>query len=143
MAIKKKASAQWEGGLKDGNGTLTTQSGALSGQPYTFAQRFEGAKGTNPEELIGAAHAGCFLMALSKILGEEGLTARMLRAEAEVTLDQKDGDFAVTASHLALTGRVDDTDADTFGKLANKAKEGCPISRLLDAEITLDATLEG
>lgn len=142
MAIKKHGSAEWQGGLKDGKGTISTESGALAAQPYGFGRRFEGEKGTNPEELIAAAHASCFSMALSKILGEAGFTADRIRTEAEVTLDQDDEGFAVTGSHLQMSAAIAGIDQAKFQELATKAKEGCPISKLLNARITLEATLE-
>jgi osmotically inducible protein OsmC len=133
--------AVWKGGLKDGKGIVTTKSGALKEQPYGFASRFEGKPGTNPEELIGAAHAGCFAMALSLILGEAGITAQELNAKAEVTL-VKDGDgFSITKSHLTLRAKIPGIDNAKFQDLAGKAKAGCPVSKLLKAEITLDASL--
>ncbi|MGK2908992.1 MAG: OsmC family protein [Sphingobium sp.] len=142
MAINRTGSAKWSGGLKDGKGAISTQSGALDAHPYGFASRFEGVKGTNPEELIGAAHAGCFTMALSMILGEAGLTAESMETKAVVTLDQVDGGFAITAIALTLTAKIPGTDDETFQDLAAKAKANCPVSKLLKAEITLDATLE-
>ena len=141
MAINRTGSAIWQGGLKDGHGTISTESGALDGHPYGFAMRFEGVKGTNPEELIGAAHAGCFTMALSGILGREGLTAERMDTKARVTLEQKDGGFEITAIHLTLEGRVPGCDAAKFQELAEKAKAGCPVSKLLKAAITLEAKL--
>ncbi|MCJ8140451.1 OsmC family protein [Falsirhodobacter halotolerans] len=141
MAIVKKGSAKWSGGLKDGKGHISTESGALADHPYGFAIRFEGVKGSNPEELIAAAHASCFTMALSKMLEEAGHPAQSLETTAAVTLDQKDGGFAVTKSALTLTAKVDGLDQAAFDKIANDAKAGCPISKLLNAEITLDATL--
>lgn len=141
MTIKRKGSAAWQGGLKDGRGSLSTQSGALSEYPYGFAARFEGQKGSNPEELLGAAHAGCFTMALSLILGEAGLTAERMDTTAEVSLDQVEGGFAITAVHLTLRAKVPGTDAQAFEALAQKAKAGCPVSKLFRTEITLDATL--
>ena len=143
MTIKRKGSAVWQGGLKDGRGQVSTQSGALDGQPYGFRTRFEDKPGTNPEELIAAAHAGCFTMALSMILGESGLTAERLETSAQVSLDEVDEGFAVTAVKLTLEGKVPGADAATFGKLAEKAKKECPISKLLNAQISLDATLIG
>ena len=141
MQINRTASAQWSGGLKDGKGQISTQSGALKAQPYGFATRFEGVVGTNPEELIGAAHAGCFTMALSLILGEAGLTAESMETEAKVTLEKVDDGFAITAIHLKLHGKVPGTDEATFVELANKAKAGCPVSKALAAvPITLDVT---
>jgi len=141
MKIVRKASAVWSGGLKDGRGSISTESGALEAYPYGFASRFEGKKGTNPEELLGAAHAGCFTMALSLILGEAGLTATEMNTSAKVTLEQVEGGFAITAVHLTLTGRVPGADQAKFAELAAKAKAGCPVSKVLNAEITLDATL--
>lgn len=133
--------AVWKGGLKDGKGLVSTKSGALKDQPYGFASRFESKPGTNPEELIGAAHAGCFAMALSLILGEAGITAQELSAKAEVTL-VKDGDgFSITKSHLTLRAKIPGIDNAKFLELAGKAKAGCPVSKLLKAEITLDASL--
>jgi osmotically inducible protein OsmC len=134
--------AVWKGSLKDGKGIVSTKSGALKDQPYGFASRFEGKPGTNPEELIGAAHASCFAMALSLILGEAGITAEELDAKAEVTL-VKDGDgFSITKSHLTLRAKIPGIDKAKFLDLAGKAKAGCPVSKLLKAEITLDAKLE-
>ena len=141
MRINRTGSAIWQGGLKDGHGTISTESGALDGHPYAFAMRFEGVRGTNPEELIGAAHAGCFTMALSGILGREGLTAERMDTSARVTLEQKDGGFEITSVHLTLEGRVPGCDAARFQDLAEKAKAGCPVSKLLKAEVTLEARL--
>ncbi len=138
----KKASAVWKGGLKDGIGSISTETGVLREAPYGFKARFEGGKGTNPEELIGAAHAGCFSMALSKILGEAGLTAERIETRAEVSLDKVGEGFGITASHLILTAKVPGASAETFQELAEKAKAGCPVSKVLNARITLDATLE-
>lgn len=138
----KKASAVWKGGLKDGIGSISTETGVLRDAPYGFKARFEGGKGTNPEELIGAAHAGCFSMALSKILGEAGFTAERLETQAEVTLDKVGEGFEITASHLILKARVPGVSAEAFKELADKAKAGCPVSKLLKAKISLDATLE-
>ena len=122
-------------------GSISTQSGALSDYPYGFAARFEGQKGSNPEELLGAAHAACFTMALSLILGEAGLTAERMDTTAEVSLDQVDGGFAITAVHLTLKAKIPGTDQARFSELADKAKAGCPVSKLFKTEITLDATL--
>ncbi|GAJ28764.1 OsmC family protein [Acidomonas methanolica] len=141
MTIKKTASAHWSGGLKDGKGTISTQSGALKDQPYGFNTRFEETHGTNPEELIGAAHAGCFTMALSLILGEAGFTATALDTKATVSLDRQDDGFAITKIHLDLTGTVPGADQAKFEELAGKAKAGCPVSKLFRAEITLSARL--
>jgi osmotically inducible protein OsmC len=140
--IKRRGSAAWQGGIKDGKGTISTESGALSAYPYGFASRFEGQKGSNPEELIGAAHAACFTMALSLILGQAQLTADQLDTSAEVSLDQVEGGYAITRIHLTLKGKVPGADQATFTELANKAKANCPVSKLFKAEITLDATLE-
>jgi osmotically inducible protein OsmC len=139
--MKNSGSAVWSGGLKDGKGSISTQSGALKEYPYGFASRFEGKPGTNPEELIGAAHAGCFTMALSNILGEAGLTAERMDTKADVTLEKQDGGFAITAVHLTLRAKIPGTDDATFQELAAKAKYGCPVSKLLKANITLDAAL--
>jgi len=141
MKIKRRGSASWKGGLKDGRGSVTTESGALQAYPYGFASRFEGQKGTNPEELLAAAHAGCFTMALSLILGEAKLVADQMDTSAEVTLEQVEGGFAITAVHLTLKAKVPGADQATFESLAAKAKAGCPVSKLFKAEITLDAQL--
>lgn len=139
--MKKTASAVWQGGLKDGKGQISTESGALKQAPYGFNTRFEGTPGTNPEELIGAAHAGCFSMALSMILGEAGLTPERIDTTAEVTLDKQPDGFAITAVHLILKARVPGASQEQFLELANKAKAGCPVSKVLNANISLDATL--
>jgi osmotically inducible protein OsmC len=133
--------AVWEGGIRDGKGAISTKSGALDQYPYGFASRFEGKPGTNPEELIGAAHAGCFTMALSLILGEAQLKAKHLETKAEVTLDKVADGFAITAIHLTLTAKIPGADRAKFEELAAKAKAGCPVSKLLNTKITLDATL--
>ncbi|MEK1929856.1 MAG: OsmC family protein [Pararhizobium sp.] len=141
MKIERTASAHWTGGLKDGKGAISTKSGALTSYPYGFASRFEGVAGTNPEELIGAAHSGCFTMALSLILGEAGLTAESLDTTATVTLESVEGGFAITAINLKLAAKVPGTDEATFTDLANKAKAGCPVSKALAAvPITLDVS---
>ena len=134
-------SAVWSGGIKDGKGAISTKSGALKDYPYGFASRFEGKPGTNPEELIGAAHAGCFTMALSLILGEAKLTAEHIETKADVTLEKQSDGFAITAVHLILKAKVPGADDVKFQELANKAKAGCPVSKLLNAKITLDAAL--
>lgn len=139
--MKRKASAVWKGDLKTGKGSISTESGALSATPYGFKTRFENAPGTNPEELLGAAHAGCFSMALSNILGEAGLKADSIETEAVVTLDQAEGGFAITAVHLTVVAKVPGTDAKAFEEAANKAKAGCPLSKVLKATITMDARL--
>ena len=141
--MKKTASAIWQGGLKDGKGLLSTESGALKQNPYGFNTRFEGSPGTNPEELIGAAHAGCFSMALSMMLGEAGLTADRIDTAAEVTLDKLPDGFAITAVHLVLRAKVPGASEAQFLEIANKAKEGCPVSKVLNAKISLDAALVG
>ncbi|QVI85883.1 OsmC family protein [Pseudomonas viridiflava] len=141
MSIVKKASAHWAGDLKKGTGSISTETGVLKNAPYGFNARFEGGKGTNPEELIGAAHAGCFSMALSMILGDAGFTADSIDTQAEVTLDQVEGGFAITAVHLILKAKVPGATQEQFNELTNKAKEGCPVSKVLNANITLDATL--
>ena len=134
--------AVWGGGIKDGKGAISTKSGALESYPYGFASRFEGKPGTNPEELIGAAHAGCFTMALSLALTEAHLTAEHMETKAEVTLKKVEDGFAITAVHLTLQATVPGADQARFQELAQKAKAGCPVSKLLNAEITLDATLK-
>ena len=134
--------AKWQGGLKDGIGALSTKSGVLKDAPYGFKARFEGGPGTNPEELLGAAHAGCFTMALSAILGEAGLTAEQMDTKADVTLE-KDGDgFSIKKIHLTLRAKIPGASKETFDDCAAKAKAGCPVSKLFKgAEITLDASL--
>jgi osmotically inducible protein OsmC len=134
--------AKWQGGLKDGKGWLTTKSGALSEQPYGFASRFEGKPGTNPEELIGAAHAGCFTMALSKILGDAGFTATEMNTKAEITLEKQGDGFAITKSHLTLRAKIPGLDDAKFKELAGMAEKGCPVSKVLNAQISLDAALD-
>lgn len=141
MTIHKKGQAHWEGDLKRGKGTVSTESGALSQQPYGFNTRFEGAKGTNPEELIAAAHASCFSMALSLMLSEAGFTATSIDTEATVSLDKVDGGFAITKVALHSTIAVPDIDPATFDGIIQKAKAGCPVSQVLKAEITLDYKL--
>lgn len=139
--MKKTASAIWEGGLKDGKGQISTESGALKNNPYGFNTRFEDTPGTNPEELIGAAHAGCFSMALSMMLGEAKLTPERIDTAAEVTLDKQSDGFAITAVHLMLRAKVPGASEEQFQEIANKAKQGCPVSKVLNADITLDAKL--
>lgn len=141
MKIVRRGSAVWSGGLKDGKGLLSTHSGALKDQPYGFGSRFESEPHTNPEELIAAAHAGCFTMALSLILGEAELTAERMETSAKVTLEKGDEGFSITSVHLTLEAKIPGADQATFEALAAKAKAGCPVSRLLNAQITLDATL--
>ena len=140
--MTRKANAVWRGGLKDGKGTISTASGVLRDTQYSFSTRFEQGAGTNPEELIAGAHAGCFAMALSAQLGEQGLTAETIRAGATVTLEKVAAGWTVTKSHLEVTARVPGASREAFEKAANNAKAGCPISRLLKAEITMDARLE-
>jgi osmotically inducible protein OsmC len=141
LKINRTASAAWSGGLRDGKGSISTESGALAAYPYGFAARFEGKKGTNPEELLGAAHAGCFTMALSLILGEAKLTAEQMDTTAKVTLEQVEGGFEISAVHLTLKAKIPGADQKTFEELAGKAKAGCPLSKVLKANITLDASL--
>ncbi|MFT9091911.1 MAG: OsmC family protein [Gluconacetobacter sp.] len=142
MTIKKFGTAHWEGSIKEGKGTVSTESGALSAQPYGFNTRFEGVAGTNPEELIGASHAACFAMALSGILGGAGLTATALDTKSVISLEKQAEGFAVTAAHLTLTATIPGITEDQFQELAAKAKAGCPISKLLKAEITLEARVK-
>jgi lipoyl-dependent peroxiredoxin len=138
---KKTSWAVWEGGIKDGGGKISTETGVLKDAPYGFKSRFEGGKGTNPEELIGAAHAGCFSMALAMMLGEAGLTVTRIETHAAVSLDKVAGGFAITASHLTVTAVVPGATPEQFTKIANDAKSGCPVSKLLNATITMDAKL--
>jgi lipoyl-dependent peroxiredoxin len=139
--MKRTASAHWGGDLKSGSGTLSTASGVLSSTPYSFRTRFEDIQGTNPEELLAAAHAGCFTMALSMTLGQAGLTATDLETTCTITLD-KDGDgFAITRSHLDLKATVPGASDSAFNDAVQQAKENCPVSKLYDTEITLNATL--
>lgn len=139
--MKRSASAVWKGGLKDGRGTVSTESGVLSATPYDFSMRFENQKGTNPEELIAAAHAACFSMALSLFLGEAGMTAESIDTKATVTLEQVEGAFSVTSSDLQTTVKIPNADKAAFQKAAETAKNDCPISKLLNAKITMNATL--
>ncbi|QWA10808.1 OsmC family protein [Sodalis ligni] len=137
MTIHKKGQAHWEGDIKRGKGTVSTESGALQQQPYGFNTRFEGAAGTNPEELIGAAHAACFSMALSLMLGDEGFTPDSIDTTADVSLDKVEGGFAITKVALNSTVKLPGIDDAVFEKIIQKAKAGCPVSQLLKAEITL------
>jgi len=139
--MKRKANARWQGTAKEGAGTLTTQSGVLNDTPYSFVARFGDGKGTNPEELIAAAHAGCFTMALSFMLNGAGFTADAIDTEANLTMDQVNGAWTVTGIHLTTRARIAKIDAAKFAELASNAKATCPISRLLNATITLDAAL--
>jgi osmotically inducible protein OsmC len=141
--IKRTGSAVWSGGLKDGKGSISTQSGVMDNVQYGFNTRFENGPGTNPEELIGAAHAGCFTMALSAQLGEAGMTATSLKTTATVTLDKNDNGFAISAVHLNLVATIPGANQAAFEAAALKAKQECPVSKLFNAAITLDARLEG
>ena len=141
--MKSKATVVWEGGLKDGKGEISTDSGAISSVPYNFSQRFEGSPGTNPEELIAAAHASCFSMALSNILAESGMTPGKIETKATVTLDKQGEGFAVTASHLDVVVTSPGAGADAFAKAAEAAKTNCPISKLLNTKISMNASLAG
>jgi osmotically inducible protein OsmC len=140
--IRKSASAEWSGGIKDGTGFISTETGALNRHPYGFKARFEDGPGTNPEELIGAAHAGCFTMALSGKLGEAGMTATRLSTKATVSLDKSDGGFTITAVHLELDAEIPGADQAKFDAAVKDAKENCPVSKLLKANITLEAKLQ-
>jgi osmotically inducible protein OsmC len=140
--MKRKASAVWHGGLKDGKGGISTDSGVLKDTQYSFGTRFENGVGTNPEELIAAAHAGCFAMAFSAELGKVGLTPESIAATATVTLDKTDAGWTVTESHLDVKAKVSGANRTTVLGIANVAKAGCPISRLLKANVTMDATVE-
>jgi osmotically inducible protein OsmC len=140
--IKRNASAVWEGGLKDGKGTISTASGVLKNTQYSFGTRFESGAGTNPEELIAGAHAGCFSMALSAILGEAGLKPERIATTATVSLEKKDGGFAITGVHLNVTAKIPGADPKAFEKAADAAKAGCPVSKALNAPITMDTKLE-
>jgi osmotically inducible protein OsmC len=140
--MDRKASATWRGGLMDGTGSLTSPSGILSNTPYSFRTRFESEPGTNPEELIAAAHAGCFSMALSAQLGKAGMTPERIETTATVTLEKQDAGFAITKVHLTCRAKVSGGDAQKFREVAEAAKSGCPVSKLLKAQISLDARLE-
>jgi osmotically inducible protein OsmC len=140
--IKKSGSAYWKGGIKDGGGTISTQTGVLKEAPYGFKARFEGGPGTNPEELIGAAHAGCFTMALSMILGQAGMTAESLRTTSTITLEQQGEGFTITAAHLDLVAKIPGATDEAFQKAAEGAEKNCPVSKLMKATITLTAKLE-
>src|SRR3954470_13983826 len=139
--MKRNASAVWNGGLKDGQGTISTGSGVLSKTQYSFSTRFEDGIGTNPEELIAAAHAGCFSMALSGQLGNAGMTADEISTTATITMEKTDAGFTVTSSHLDVTAKIPGADPKAFETAANNAKAGCPISRLLNTQISMDAKL--
>ena len=140
--MKRNASAVWKGGLKDGKGTISSDSGVLADTQYSFSTRFENGKGTNPEELIAAAHAGCFSMALSAQLGTMGLTPESISTSAAVSLEKVGDGFAITAVHLTVKAKVPGADAPQFQTAANNAKAGCPVSKVLNATITMDASLE-
>jgi osmotically inducible protein OsmC len=140
--MQRNASAHWSGGLKDGKGTLSSASGVLKNTPYSFSTRFESQPGTNPEELIAAAHAGCFTMALSGQLGADGMTAQAIDTTATVTLEKLEAGFTVTGVHLQVTVKIPGADQAKFDQAAKNAKEGCPISRLLNTKITMEAKLE-
>ncbi|MCH8123836.1 MAG: OsmC family protein [Bacteroidetes bacterium] len=140
--MKRNASAEWTGSLKEGRGTMSADSGVLKDTQYSFSTRFEDGIGTNPEELIAAAHAGCYSMALSAELGKAGFDPQSVRTSATVTLEMLDGGPTITNVHLVAVANVPGADDEAFQEVANGAKEGCPISRVLDTEITLDATLE-
>jgi osmotically inducible protein OsmC len=140
--MKRKASAVWQGGLKDGKGTISTDSGVLSNTQYSFSTRFEEGAGTNPEELIAAAHAGCFSMALSGQLGQAGLTAESINTTATVRLEKTEAGFAITSVHLEVKAKIPGADQQAFETAANNAKAGCPVSKVLNAEITMEASLE-
>jgi len=134
-------SVKWQGGIKDGKGAISTKSGALKDYPYGFASRFEGKPGSNPEELIGAAHAACFAMTLSLIFGEAKLTAEQIETKADVTLEKQGDGFAITSVHLTLVAKIPGADKVKFAELADMAKAGCPVSKLFNTKITLEATL--
>src|ERR1700745_2157282 len=140
--MQRKASAVWKGGLKDGKGTVSPASGVLSNTPYSFSTRFENTPGTNPEELIAAAHAACFSMALSAQLGEAKLTPESINTNVTLSLEKLDTGWTITASHLDVVGRVPGADAATFQKYAEAAEKGCPVSKVLNAKISMTAKLE-
>jgi osmotically inducible protein OsmC len=140
--MKRSASAVWKGGLRDGKGTISTDSGVLSDAQYSFATRFEQGTGTNPEELIAAAHAGCFAMALSNELGQAGLTPERISTTAAVTLEKTEAGFTITAVHLNVSAKVPGATRQAFETAANSAKAGCPVSKVLNAKITMEAGLE-
>jgi osmotically inducible protein OsmC len=139
--MQKQGWAVWSGGIKDGGGTISTESGVLKEAPYGFKARFEDGPGTNPEELIGAAHAGCFSMALSLMLGEAGFKIERIETRAKITLEKSGDGFAITASHLDVSAKIPDIEQARFEDIANKAKASCPVSKLLNAHITMNAAL--
>jgi len=141
--MQRKASAIWKGGLKDGKGSVSSASGVLTNTPYSFTTRFENTPGTNPEELIAAAHAACFSMALSAQLGSANLTPSSIETAATLTMEKLDAGWTITAVHLDVVGRVPKADAAAFQKAAENAKSGCPVSKVLKANITMNAQLEG
>lgn len=140
--MDRQATAVWQGGLKDGKGTLSTESKALNALPYSFSTRFEGAPGTNPEELLGAAHAGCFSMALSAQLGEAGIKPERIETKATITFEKLDSGFTITRSHLDVAVRAPGADRAKFETAAQKAKDGCPLSKVLKAAVSMDARLD-
>jgi len=140
--MQRKASAVWKGGLKDGKGSLSAPGGVLNNTQYSFTTRFENAPGTNPEELIAAAHAGCFSMALSAQLGSGNLTPESISTTVTLSLDKLDSGWTITASHIDVVGKVPGADAATFQKYAEAAEKGCPVSKVLNAKITMNANLE-
>jgi osmotically inducible protein OsmC len=140
--MQRKASAVWKGGLKDGKGSLSAPGGVLNNTQYSFSTRFENAPGTNPEELIAAAHAGCFSMALSAQLGSANLTPESISTTVTLSLDKLDSGWTITASHIDVVGKVPGADAATFQKYAEAAEKGCPVSKVLNAKITMNAKLE-
>jgi lipoyl-dependent peroxiredoxin len=139
--MQRTASAHWSGGLKDGKGSVSTQSGVLKDTQYSFSTRFEDGVGTNPEELIAAAHAGCFTMALSAELGKAGLTAESIDTSANLTMEKTDAGFTITKIHLTVKAKIPGADAAKFEEIATGAKKGCPVSRVLNATITMEAAL--
>jgi lipoyl-dependent peroxiredoxin len=141
--MKKTGSVEWKGSLRDGGGTISTETGVLRNAPYGFKSRFENGPGTNPEELIAAAHAACFSMALSLILGNNKLTPDYIRTKAEVTMDKVGDGFSITSSHLIVNAKVPGADAATFERLAKEAEVGCVVSKVLNTKISMDATLDG
>ena len=140
--MQRKASAEWKGSLKEGSGSVSSSSGVFSKTPFSFGTRFGDQPGTNPEELIAAAHAGCFSMALSAQLGTANLTPESIRTNATLSLEKLDSGWTITAVHLDVVGKVPKADAATFQKLADAAKTGCPVSKVLNAKITMSAKLE-
>jgi lipoyl-dependent peroxiredoxin len=141
--MDRKGSAVWQGTIREGKGTVSTESGALKSAPYSFTSRFESGAGTNPEELLGAAHAGCFSMAFSGQLTGEKLTAERIATTATVTVEKVDGGFGITQVHLAMEAKIPGIDQATFDRLAGAAKAGCPVSKLFNTRITMDAKLVG